>query len=76
MSNNISKNFKDSEIRGVMEIDGKKVLYLKEGVTKLKYNDSLSDTDMDHINPVVVFLERYGEVMTKLYGDNDPDENN
>lgn len=76
MSNTISKNFKDSEIKGVMTIDDKKVLYLKEGVTRLKYNDSLSDYDMDHINHGMIFLERYNDVMTKLYGDNDNDENN
>lgn len=71
MSNTISKNFRDDQIKGVMYINGRKTLYLKEGVTNCHHNDILSDDVMNQINPVIIFLDRYEEVITKLYGGDD-----
>lgn len=71
MSNNISKNFRDDQIKGILEIDGKKVLYLKEGVRKKSYGDHLDDNQMDHINHTMIYFERYEELMKQLYGGDD-----
>lgn len=51
----MSKNFKDHEIKGVFP-DG--TIYLKMGVTRKKYNDSLDYEDMDHINENLLLLEK------------------
>lgn len=50
-----SKNFKDDEIIGVLT-DGS--IYLKMGVTRKHYNDSLDYEDMDHINKQLIMLEK------------------
>ncbi len=50
-----SKNFKDDEIKGVFP-DG--TIYLKMGVTRKNYNDSLDYEDMDHINTQLILLEK------------------
>ena len=71
MANNLSKNFRDDQIKGVLEIDGKKVLYLKEGVRKKSYGDHLDDRQMDHINHIIIHFERYEELMKVLYGGDD-----
>jgi hypothetical protein len=55
----ISKNFKDHEIKGVSyDENGNKVIYLKEGVRRKRYNDHLNDDEMHHINEQVIFLEK------------------
>lgn len=74
MSNTISKNFKDSEIKGVTYIDGKKVIYLKEGVKRRFYASDLSPRQMEHpshINHILIFLSRYEEAMRVMYGGDD-----
>lgn len=52
MSNTISKNFRDSQIKGVLTIDGRKVLYLKDGVKKKWYAEDVN-------NPSVYKLESH-----------------
>jgi hypothetical protein len=53
-----SKNFKDHEIKGIFYENDNKVVYLKEGVRRKKYNDHLSDDEMHHINEQVILLEK------------------
>lgn len=57
MSNNKfnSLHFKDHEIKGVFP-DG--TIYLKMGVTRKHYNDSLDYEDMNHINENLILLEK------------------
>lgn len=71
MANNLSKNFRDDQIKGILEVDGRRTLYLKEGVRKKSYGDHLDDTQMDHINHVLIYFERYEELMKLLYGGDD-----
>lgn len=74
MSNTISKNFKDSEIKGVMYIEGKKVLYLKEGVKRRFYKNDLPRWAMEnpsHINHLLVFFKKYEDTIKMLYGGDD-----
>lgn len=52
MANTISKNFKDSQIKGILYIDGRRVLYLKDGVKKKWYPE-----DID--NPSIYILESH-----------------
>lgn len=70
----ISKNFYDDEIKGVMEVDGKKVIYLKEGVKRRKYAGDLPTWYLEHplhINHLLIYLSRYEEAMRLLYGGDD-----
>ena len=53
-----SKNFKDHEIKGIFYENDNKVVYLKEGVRRKKYNDHLNDDEMHHINEQVILLEK------------------
>lgn len=53
-----SINFKDHEIKGIFYENDNKVVYLKEGVRRKKYNDHLSDDEMHHINEQVILLEK------------------
>lgn len=74
MSNTISKNFKDSEIKGVMNIDGKRVLYLKEGVKRRFYATDLSPRQMEHpshINHLLIYFKKYEDIIKMLYGGDD-----
>jgi len=50
-----SKNFNDDQVKGILP-DGS--IYLKMGVTKKHYNDSLDYDDMIHINDKVIMAER------------------
>lgn len=73
-NNTISKNFKDSEIKGVMYIDGKKVIYLKEGVKRRFYHGDLPTWYMEHpshINHLLLFFKKYEDTMKMLYGGDD-----
>ena len=37
----LSKNFYDDEIRGIVEVDGKRVLYLKDNVRRRRYIEEM-----------------------------------
>lgn len=37
----LSKNFYDDEIRGIVEVDGKRVLYLKTNVRRRRYIEEM-----------------------------------
>lgn len=74
MSDTISKNFDDSEIKGIMYIDGKRVLYLKEGVKRRFYKKDLTRDKYDHpdqVNHIMKFFEKYEETMKIMYGGDD-----
>ncbi len=55
-----SKNFHDHEIKGILP-DGS--VYLKMGVTRKNYNDSLDYESMEHINYKLILVEK----ITKFY---------
>lgn len=75
MSNTISKNFKDSEIKGVMYIDGKKVLYLKEGVKRRKYIEETLNVDESiletHINKQLINYQKWEKFYKRIIGVDD-----
>jgi hypothetical protein len=60
-----SKHFTEDEIKGITMEDGKKVVYLKPGVKRLKY-DYVSDDIMCQINQQLAGFERYLKTMDKL----------
>ncbi len=52
----MSKNFKESEIKGILP-DGS--IYLKEGVKRKKYNDTLEPDELEpHINYELLNFEK------------------
>lgn len=70
MSNTISKNFKDSQIKGVLTINGRKVLYLKDGVKKKWYPEDIDNPSIyrleSHINKELISYQsqiKFMEVM-------------
>ena len=69
--NDDSKHFSESEIKGYMMIDGKKVLYLKEGVIRKRYNDHLKGDEIPHINQELVNFESYDFFYKKIMGVDD-----
>lgn len=86
MSNTISKNFKDSEIIGVLYIpvdencpgssEQRKVLYLKTGVKRRKYNDDLGTGEyFEQLNQTLIAQEAREKVMKLLYGGDDFEDN-
>ena len=76
MSNNLSKNFRDDEIIGILDIEGKKVLYLKTGVKRRKFNDDLGDGEhFEQLNQILIANELREKVMKVLYGGDDFDDN-
>lgn len=51
-----SKHFKDHEIKGILP-DGS--IYLKDGVTRKRYNDSIQPEDLDpQINQELINFEK------------------
>lgn len=75
MSNTISKNFKDSEIKGVMYIDGKKVLYLKEGVKRRRYIEDTIGVDESilesHLNTQLLNYQKWEKFYKRIIGVDD-----
>ena len=70
-NNELNKHFSESEIKGYMMIDGKKVLYLKEGVIRKRYNDHLKGDEIPHINQELVNFESYDFFYKKIMGVDD-----
>jgi hypothetical protein len=68
----ISQNFNDSQIRGVLEIDGKRVLYLKTGVKKKYYNDDLGDGEhFKQLNQEMINYEKAEHFKKIIMGEDD-----
>ena len=71
-----SKNFFDHEIIGVINLDGRKVIYLKPQVKRQwKYNDHLIDTHMDHLNQRILAVKRLEFFFKNIMGIDEPDNN-
>lgn len=73
-NNTISKNFKDSEIIGVLQVDGRRTLYLKQGVKRRFYATDLSRDSYyhpDQVNHLLVYFKKYEEMMKIMYGGDD-----
>jgi hypothetical protein len=69
--NNESKHFSESEIKGSMIINGRKVIYLKEGVKRKRYNDNLNGDEIPHINQELINFESYDFFYKKIMGIDD-----
>ena len=76
MEKNLSKNWYDSEIKGIMIIDGRKVIYLKSHVKRLwRFNDYLLEDKMDHINKTLIIKERIEIFYKRIIGQDEPLDN-
>lgn len=72
----ISKHFYDDEIKGVINIDGKRVIYLKPHVKRLyRYDDHLLEDEMDHLNKKVINTKRLEIFLKRVVGIDDFEEN-
>lgn len=67
----ISKNFFDDEIKGVLEINGRKVIYLKERVVRKRYWDWCNDTFLSHLNQELINQERIEKYYKEIVGIDD-----
>jgi len=67
-----SKNFNDSELKGIMYIDGQKVVYLKTGVKRKHYYDDLGDGDhFKQLNQEMINYEKAEEFRKEIMGQDD-----
>ncbi len=65
-------NFKPHEILGFLEIDGRKVTYLKMGVTRKRYYDHIDPTVLEsHLNMELINLDRWTDYYKKVVGVDD-----
>lgn len=71
----MSKNFFDYEIKGVLEIDGRKVIYLKDNVVRKRYFDFSDDQYAEHLNQEVVNAEKLQDFYKKILGVDDFENN-
>ena len=68
----ISQNFNDNQIKGVLMIDGKRVLYLKTGVKKKFYNDDLGNGEFfPQLNQDLINYEKAKEHKKAIFGEED-----
>ena len=67
----MSKHFKPHEIQGYIKIGDKTITVLKMGVRRRYYPDYLDYNFISQMNHEMIFLERYEELMKKLYGGDD-----
>ena len=68
----MSKNFTEDEIKGIMYIDGKKVIYLKTGVKRKNYNDDLGTGDyLSQLNQELINYEKAEEHKKAIFGEED-----
>jgi hypothetical protein len=67
----ISKNFYNDEIKGVLEIDGRRVIYLKERVIRKRYYDWCDDTQLSQLNQQLIDLQRYEKYYKEVVGQDD-----
>lgn len=75
MPKTISKNFYDFEIKGVLEIDGKKVLYLKNNVVRQRYADFSNDDNVEHLNQQLINAQRLERFYKEIMGIDDFENN-
>lgn len=67
----MSKIFKPEEIIGYVEVDGKKVVYLKQGVKRNPNYYSPQEPEGQHINQSLVWLKRWEQYYKKVVGIDD-----
>lgn len=67
----ISKNFYNDEIKGVMNIDGRKVLYLKPRVFRKRFYDWPDDEYISHINQELINYEKAEFFKKVIMGEED-----
>ncbi len=61
--------FKPHEVIGYLEIDGRRVTYLKPGVKRLRrYPVTASDDYARHINQELVYFERWQKFAKSVLG--------
>lgn len=72
----ISKNFKNNEIKGTINVDGKKVIYLKEGVKRKYYNDSIDPEELEsHLNQELLVYQKAEKYYKYIEGTDDYENN-
>lgn len=72
----MSKIYKESEIRGYLTIDGRKVTYLKDGVKRqFRYINHYSSDNLPQLNQELIDYEKWEEFY-KLHLGQDDFENN
>lgn len=72
----IKSNFTEDEIIGFLEIDGKRVTYLKPHVKRLsRYPETLHEDQMDHLNQPLIGLQRYAKYLKEVVGLDDFQDN-
>ena len=54
-----SKHFNEDEVKGYMNVDGKRVVYLKEGVKRKRYNDNADPEKMEQLNQEMISYEKW-----------------
>ncbi len=67
----MKSRFRDSEIKGFIMIDGRKVTYLKPRVTKKKYYDWPDDEAISHINEEMIRFEKAEWFKKLIMGEDD-----
>ncbi len=71
----ISKYFYDDEIKGVIQEGDQKIIYLKTGVKRLRFNDDLGNGEyFEQLNQELIANDRRQEAMKLLYGGDDFEE--
>jgi len=67
--NNIQSKFKPEEIIGFLEIDGKRVTYLKPHVKRLsRYPETEHEDVMNQLNQPLIGLQKYADYLKKVVG--------
>lgn len=72
--NTHSKEFKDHEIKGVYYENGKKVIYLKEGVKRKKFKEDLWNTEEildSQLNKELIHYQKWERFYQIVMGEDD-----
>lgn len=68
----LSKNFRNREIKGIMTINGKRVLYLKTGVKRKHFYDDLGDGEFfKQLNQEMINYEKAEEFRKQIMSEDD-----
>ena len=71
-----SKHWLEHEIKGIMNIDGRRVIYLKTPVKRLwRYNDHLMEYRMDHNNKSIAAAKSISLFYKLVLGQDDAPDN-
>lgn len=76
MEKPLSKYWLDHEIKGIMYINGIKVIYLKPHVKRLwRYNDHLLENRMDHLNKQLIAAKNIERFYKEVLGQDEKIDN-